>query len=478
MMYTTCSHAPESSPFSARFLYCHELSKRLKRLSLYPDRLREAWWRHGCNGCCKNFYGNKGCDPLVFDRCISYKVLDELIQDGAVVYANESILISGSTTNRSMYRLEPNMEVVTKHNNKIKIKDVQYSTSIHCPFHNDESPSAYISKNKRNQKFIHCKTCNMTWWMRQKDEAKDYDFYSFDDSIDKIMQCNNITQKIYSPFGDFLKPIKISPKNIYVSNNKFLSLSKLQDGMRFIKSQKGSGKTTYLAEILNDIIYPFQRLVDYENDTDFETESSFIGKEKILLVGHRQALIGDLCKRLKLNCYLDDEKFKKNEIVERQKRYGVCLDSLWKVRKAKYDIIIIDEVEQVLAHFLSETIGEKRIGIFNLLSNLIQSARKVVALDADLGWVSFVTLTSLTNPQLSQNSKFGGNLVNKEYPVHIYINKNTTQNDNLYVYASQNHLIQEVMIKSWIISVFFYIKFKSKIKTLHEAFNKFLADNV
>jgi transcription elongation factor Elf1 len=405
-------------------------------------------------------------------------VLDELIQDGAVVYANESILISGSTTNRSMYRLEPNMEVVTKHNNKIKIKDVQYSTSIHCPFHNDESPSAYISKNKRNQKFIHCKTCNMTWWMRQKDEAKDYDFYSFDDSIDKIMQCNNITQKIYSPFGDFLKPIKISPKNIYVSNNKFLSLSKLQDGMRFIKSQKGSGKTTYLAEILNDIIYPFQRLVDYENDTDFETESSFIGKEKILLVGHRQALIGDLCKRLKLNCYLDDEKFKKNEIVERQKRYGVCLDSLWKVRKAKYDIIIIDEVEQVLAHFLSETIGEKRIGIFNLLSNLIQSARKVVALDADLGWVSFVTLTSLTNPQLSQNSKFGGNLVNKEYPVHIYINKNTTQNDNLYVYASQNHLIQEVMIKSWIISVFFYIKFKSKIKTLHEAFNKFLADNV
>lgn len=479
MMYTTCRHTPEHHRFRLVFILPRTIMKAEEIVSISRSLGRRLGGDMVATDSARMFYGNKGCVPLIFDKCISDKVLDELIQDGAVVYASDSILNVSSTTNRSMYKLDPEMEVVTKSGYKIKIKDVQYSTSIHCPFHNDENPSAYISKNKRNQKFIHCKACNMTWWMRQEGDAEDYDFYSFDESIDAILQNdNNILQEINSQFGDFIEPIRISPKNIYVTNNKFLSLSKLQDGVTFIKSQKGSGKTTYLAEVLGDVIFPFKSLEDYESVTDYETELSFIGKEKILLIGHRQALIGDLCKRLKLNCYLDDHKNKKHEIDERQKRYGVCLDSLWKVKNKKYDIIIIDEVEQVLAHFLSETIGEKRVGIFNLLSSLVQNASKVVVLDADLGWASFITLTSLTHPLISQNLNNNNNCVNKMCPVHVYINKNTAQNDNLQVYASQYHLIQEVMMK--IVDnkrIFITSNSKSKIKTLYESINKFIADN-
>lgn len=100
--------------------------------------------------------------------------------------------------------------------------------------------------------------------------------------------------------------------------------------------------------------------------------------------------------QLGLHCYLDDQQGKPTDVAK--KRYGVCLDSLMKVDGSSYDIIVIDEVEQVLAHFLSETMADSALEIFSAFKRLIAAASKVVVMDADLGWTSFLTLTNMRSP--------------------------------------------------------------------------------
>ena len=104
--------------------------------------------------------------------------------------------------------------------------------------------------------------------------------------------------------------------------------SHLLPGHVMVRSPKGSGKTTRLRQLLIDA-------------------------KSILLIGHRRALIRHTCERLGLHCYLDD--WPEPDMV-RHPRYGICLDSLTKIpAKASFDVVVLDELEQVLAHFLAET---------------------------------------------------------------------------------------------------------------------------
>jgi hypothetical protein len=108
-------------------------------------------------------------------------------------------------------------------------------------------------------------------------------------------------------------------------------------------------------------------------------------------------LIRNLCDRLGLHCYLD---YSSNDTVWdidiKKNQFGVCFDSIYKVSydQEPYDIVLVDEVEQVLAHLLSSTVRD-RYGYFRAFKQIISNAKSVVALDADLGWTSYLTLTSM-----------------------------------------------------------------------------------
>ena len=158
-------------------------------------------------------------------------------------------------------------------------------------------------------------------------------------------------------------------------------------------------------------------------EADIEDDKPDYPDKTVLLIGHRQALIRDMCKRLRLQCYLDDPSRKRvdvdNIVTEYSapnkiglKRYGVCLDSLYKVQveeivKEKrqkvmpgYNLVMIDESEQVLAHFLSDTIGEGRYELFEQFKEVIRKAGCVIALDADLGWSTINTLMAIRSEPL------------------------------------------------------------------------------
>ena len=110
------------------------------------------------------------------------------------------------------------------------------------------------------------------------------------------------------------------------------------------------------------------------------------------MVGHRVSLIREAAAKLGLHCYLDGD-----DANGGMRTLAVCLDSLPKYNESKgsrrpkpFDLVILDESEQVLTHLLSETI-EKRAGIercFDALMHEVANAKAVIALDADLGSVT------------------------------------------------------------------------------------------
>ena len=130
-------------------------------------------------------------------------------------------------------------------------------------------------------------------------------------------------------------------------------------GLLFIKSPKGTGKTTVLEELMPVI------------------------KGRVLLIGHRISLLSALAEKLGLQDYQKTRSAKEN-------RLAICLDSLTRFsphldsKETQYDTILIDESEQVLRHLTAETLKKRRRDVINTLIRLIRGAQRIICLDADL----------------------------------------------------------------------------------------------
>jgi hypothetical protein len=203
------------------------------------------------------------------------------------------------------------------------------------------------------------------------------DFSSFDDAV---REARDYFERRRDPgplrefFGGDIHP-GLFEAHIDITADEFLRLARVEDGITLVKSPKGTGKT----ECLRGVI---------------------AGDRSVLLIGHRVALIHQSCARLDLQCYLDHE-----DRHLKARRLGVCLDSLQRLQGddgvlTAFDTVVIDESEQVLMHFLSDTMsaeGRAPAAVFTVFKTLLRRARRVIALDADLGWTTFETLTRLVS---------------------------------------------------------------------------------
>ena len=470
LVYTTPSHSPDCHRFRLVFVLPRTIKDAEELKAATRVLARRLGGDMSATDAARMFYGSKGSLPKLLGKKINAKFLNELIEDGKVDPVSDSVANQGdSVTSRSDLKLDPYTEIITSKHQKIKLKDFTQKTTVFCPFHLDKSASAFVSLNKKNDTFIHCSTCQLTRWMKSK-ATPTFNFNDFEETI-RSHKLNPLKSNVPKPtdksvtrLDDFIifDP-DVHLKNIQFTYDKFFKLSEIKPGLTFIKSPKGSGKTTALADMLGDVIHNFKvgtlesYLEAYEENSDGESPSPFYSETKVLLIGHRQALIRDLCKRLELNCYLDDES-KGYGVSKIRDRYGVCLDSLRKLKGYIYDIVVIDEVEQVLSHFLSDTIGSNSIDIFEIFKNLIRRAKSVVVLDADLGWVSFNTITSIASKDQIKT------------PVEIYINDWKPPSKSLNLFPSNNQLIDH--LKESILSgkrVFVTSNSKGKINNLEKS---------
>jgi len=473
LFYTTPSHTPDHHKFRLVFILPRTITKADELKSAARALSRRLGGDMAATDAARIYFGSTDCQSQLLENAITNEYLDELIEDGKTSPVSDSINNVGIASSRSYQKLDLNLNIKTSEGDQLTLKDINKKVQIYCPFHHDTQPSAFVARNNLGSIYLHCSSCNITRWANDSSLAG-YEFDGFEKAVKDIK--NGIftkDDKISTYLEQALGPQIIPTNNIHISSDQYLKLTKINEGLTLIKSPKGSGKTTYLSRALEKVISNFPSFEDYENAT-FDNNNNDVkiySNKRVLLIGHRQALIGDLCKRLGLNSYLDDKNFKRQANEHRKSRYGVCLDSLWKVKAEKYDIIVIDEVEQVLGHFLSETIGSSRERIFEIFTKLLQQTCKIVVLDADLGWITFNTLFSiLTNEDNGLFSEIH-EVKPKAKPlsINVYINERKQENKTINIFPSDTHLIQH--IKSNILEdkrIFITSNSKKKIKVIEK----------
>ena len=231
-----------------------------------------------------------------FGGSIPDVLLDELIEDGRTEVANDSISNNRPTANRSARRIPQTQSITLSNGERKTLRQIEGNTSVYCPYHYDTQPRAFVAQS-RSGRYLHCSTCKMTWWMAgpRKPNSK---LHSFDDTV--IALNEGVIQS--EPEGisileQAMGETRLLPNNIIIANERYLNphnlkLWDLSNGVTFVKSPKGTGKTTFLAGLLKQATTRFATLEDFEAKDDIDEPEPWYTNQKVLLIGHRQALIG------------------------------------------------------------------------------------------------------------------------------------------------------------------------------------------
>ena len=154
-----------------------------------------------------------------------------------------------------------------------------------------------------------------------------------------------------------------------------------------IKSPKNTGKTEWLARIVQQLL--------------------FEGKP-VLIITHRIQLAKALCARFGVD-HIEEVKTSSTKGIL---GYGLCIDSLHLKSQARFDpecwssaVVILDEAEQVIWHLLdSATCQDNRVEIIEnfqrLLKNVVASGGQIYLSDADLSAISLDYVSSLIGSEI------------------------------------------------------------------------------
>lgn len=447
ILYTTPSHTAERHRFRLVFALARTIESAHHMKAAYRSLALRLGGDLASTDAARLFYGSRGSKPQLFDKSLSTEILDELIAQGLESDQYDSDKL-GRTTTTSKLLVSPDRMIQLQSGEHKRFDEISTGATVHCPFHRDLNASAFIVESRAGTTGIHCSSCAQTFW--PLNGKQDDDFSDFDRRVAEAEQYYSDMKDDLGPFTKMLLPSGVqyhqglARSNIFRYDSEYLKFpSPFPKGVVFIKSPKGTGKTELLRHELQD------------------------DKKSTLLIGHRTALIRQSCERLGLQCYLDFS----GPLME--KRLGVCVDSLHRLRWPEhitpyqmqtrenlFQRIIIDESEQVLSHFLSDTIdATTRHDIFQIFCALLRHAKTVIALDADLGWLTFETLSKLAQPTIAMKFKESTLIVNERKSA-----------SPIQIFESKDHLIGD--LKQSVADgrrVFVTSNSKKMVSSLHEA---------
>ena len=444
-IHTTASHTSENPRFRVMFLLEDTITKSNEwgdclfglAIKLNSDRsIKDA---------ARFFFGNSRAEFHMIGNLLPTREANKLIAVGAETRGRYKSNIGGQIPLASKTTIGDDQLVKLSSGEMYPLGKVPAGTNLYCPYHLDRRPSAFVVKSRRGEKGIHCMACNSTYWSKDGD---DYDFDAFDQLVEDrhhIDEQRVIDSKSNSNFlARYFPP---TPQITY-HQSRYLPAIIYRSGITMVKSPKGTGKTEALRALI--------RKIDEGNIPRGIAKKDH--PQSILLIGHRRSLLKEAANKLGLRYYLDtnpnDEIAEENTALlqppvsnklqerndsnvaleigssqnakktkpsrDKRRDLAICLDSLHHIaekhleylgnRKFKsvapkpYDIVIIDESEQVFSHLLSETI-RSRVGIdraFRAIEFEIRKAKSVYALDADLGLITAHALKAL-RPDLWHN---------------------------------------------------------------------------
>lgn len=379
LIYTTPNHTADNN----RFRIVFELVSPITASSDYEAAQRSLIQLFNSDPSCKDaarlYFGSSKAFTKVLNKKLSAEELRVLIETGQVQSGknpkddqdehneNGTPYRSGSAQ-RVSYHFGDDFQVQKADGSWVLLKGTQHNTTILCPFHNDKNPSAFTFISKKTTVGIYCHTCEKSFFPANRGFIAD--FYWYKKYQNKALEYYGLNDDSEAPFNrDSPLIFDYSPlESVQVLDCKFLPNIPAREGITFIRSPKGSGKTKQLEALVANL----------------KEEG-----KSILLIGHRRLLVKSLAQRLGLPCYIDKSKFKKE--YEKTGNAAMSLDSLMAIPGLylkKFDAVIVDESEQVIAHLLGETLDSKRDIVFKAFLFYLKNAKHVICLDADLGLVT------------------------------------------------------------------------------------------
>lgn len=443
-LYTTCSHTIDEPRFRLIFKMERviespiELKNILRALQLMYSGDPAA------TDAARIFFGNDSAYTEKWDRQIPNEVIDDLIKRNVEPQWDSQSHKGEYASSRSKLTLPVDTLLITRAGETLKFVDIKATTPVFCPYHLDKNASAFVGIKENGYRFLHCLRCQTSWHqinpLYDSEPTIKLDFVETLRAI-KTMSIDEMKAEL-SRLPVNLDAIELHNANIMFSKSRFVEIDEFKPGLTMIKSPKGSGKTQSLTDIIESTFYRHHAITleEFEfSDDDEGPPTQWETGKRVLLIGHRRALIRSMCQRLNLNCYLDEKNPGINHNSwDFRKRYGICLDSIKKIDtwydELTYDLVIIDEVEQVLAHLLAET-SRDAAGYLDHLYEIVNRAASVIAMDADLGWTSFLTLNSMRNSNNAYRSSYQNN---------IYINEYQVENKVFDVYDSKSEIIAKI----------------------------------
>lgn len=454
LIYTSFSHTDDFHKFRIVF----ELENPIKcpeRMTLALIALISIYGADKrCKDAARPFYGNTNAKVWLPGNIMPDVEVDALVERGRELTSPKHSLSAGGdkVTKHSASRVGKTQLIRLRDGGWDYLNNIAPRTAVHCPFHTDENASAVVLPTDTGNNCVYCfgEDCESVFFMEgvsQKPYQFDYDWEAIIHGQERERQAHYRNaglmppQKIaiYGPAGyastalnsspfdpardydpllitldqPFLSAADIAIRHprfaddlvIDVENNTTLSTmlrereqagesedSSLDNdvstlvthrwlsgkGITYIKSPKGTGKTTLLKEIVGYYCGSAEPL-------------------RMLLIGHRRSLIGATAKALGLTSYLKSANGKAEEYNDPAPLYAICLDSLMRLdpSKHRYDVVIIDEVEQVFSHLLSDTLRGKRSNIMALLQDYLKHAHQIFMMDADLSQLTLGVIKAM-----------------------------------------------------------------------------------
>lgn len=420
-IYTTPSHTTEHHRFRIVFQTERTITTPAEMTAAYQGLIRKFGGDEACKDACRAFYGSKNSSPIMFGNVLSNDQLDQLIELGR---DPASIPDRASSTGKKSYSIvarrsgiaiSPDHAVTRASGDTEAFELVPFGENIHCPVHLDRNPSAFVVKSKEGNKGAYCHSCAATFWM--KSSRASFDFYRAE-SIIKEMEYEqdpgSYYDEDYAPAGLFEQAR--AERTAHTFSQKFLRSADipLNYGVTFLSSEKGSGKSAVFVDKVATL-----------------REMGL----SVLLVGHRQTLLQSMAARLGLTCYFhfDDGKYMNNLPSP---YYAICVDSMSKLLKPmrhKYDVVILDESEQIFGHLTGTTLKDKRRACYMQLFHYLAVAKHVFVADADLGAITVEGLYQAMGPKA-------------EYQFYMNDHREGKRNQREFQhYGSEPHLIQEML---------------------------------
>lgn len=206
-----------------------------------------------------------------------------------------------------------------------------------------------------------------------------------------------------------------------------------------IKSCYNSGKTDIIKKII----------------TEFNPQ-------KILFISYRQTLTHELhgnFKDLGVRSYLNGSYDADRLICQIESLHNLSPEINGDLLLIpSYDLVIIDEIESILNHFLSSTIPDK-LGVFGLMKDIIFNSNKVLALDGDFHNRSYSYLSNFGKVNILNNQ------VKKDKRNYIFTNSKLDIENDISEKLKEGKNIVIVSMSSKL-ATYFYNKYSNTYKTI------------